>query len=216
MLLPTGMAPVRTACPPFLLTLLLLLLQLSASAAGRFQDTNQGKKDVARLSALENLSLPFLNCPFGLFVSIPEKFAGKLSDYDVVIPSEVDGSGKFISHRLTRERSQRRAHRQKRPELHFHVPLFGKKVHLQVTPNNHLLAPGFVSESGETLRRGHQNCHFVGQIKDQPGSHVAISTCKGLVSNYPTARGFSCPSFSAATFLWSVDISESSWFLMTV
>ena len=168
----------------------------------RFQDENQGKELLVLLAhttvytgvAATSAAIRQITDVFYIFqiiyVTFPfisDKFAAKLSHYDVVIPSLVDSSGGFISHNLQRRYS--RAHFDDE-DLHMHVPAFGKTFHLHVNRNSGLLGPGFVSESGEKLRQGHPDCHFVGQVKDQPGSHVAISACSGgLVSKINRGLG---------------------------
>lgn len=65
-------------------------------------------------------------------------------------------------------------------------------LHLNLSLNPHLLAPGFLTErrygglDGAQIRpRGPSRCHFLGQVWDEASVRgtAAISACDGLVSN---------------------------------
>uniref|UniRef100_A0A8C9NUI4 ADAM metallopeptidase with thrombospondin type 1 motif 14 n=1 Tax=Serinus canaria TaxID=9135 RepID=A0A8C9NUI4_SERCA len=69
--------------------------------------------------------------------------------------------------------------------LYFNVTVFGKELHLRLSPNRRLVPPGAVAEwqeDFEVLFREplQQRCLFTGDISGMPGAAVAISNCDGL------------------------------------
>ena len=109
----------------------------------------------------------------------------------------MDGEGQFISHTL--EHVLPPATRRRKRDIHedttlyYHIDIDGEPVHLKLTPNDALFAPGLVVErrrhragnvSDSTVHRIHGNtCHFRGHVIDDEESKVSLATCKGLVSH---------------------------------
>lgn len=104
-----------------------------------------------------------------------ESFIQGLKDYDIVVPSRVDQDGGFISHDIQH-------HSSKDKHMNFKIPVFNKQLHLELTKDSRFLSPGLIIETQTTQRQVNRSCHFTGRLKNQPGSTVFISTCRGLVS----------------------------------
>lgn len=151
-----------------------------------------------------------------------DEFARDLANYEVVTPAKVDQSGAHLSHHVTHHLRPHNKHRQRRSaafweeeggdhgendsRLHYKVTVDGEELHLELTPNDYLFAPGLVVERRRrsTTRRGtapshgdarveriaHNKCHFAGKVKGRPESTVAIATCDGLVSKISLFSGF--------------------------
>ncbi|XP_048584010.1 A disintegrin and metalloproteinase with thrombospondin motifs 12 isoform X2 [Nematostella vectensis] len=101
-----------------------------------------------------------------------EKFMKSLSHFDIVTPAQVNSNGDFISHAIHKDTNE--------DKLHYHVLVSGEKLHLSLTRNDDFIAPGYVlEEEGRFLYRD-RGCHFKGRLKDQPGSSVYLSNCRGL------------------------------------
>lgn len=79
--------------------------------------------------------------------------------------------------------------------LFFNVTVFGKELHLRLSANRRLVAPGAFVEWQEDFvekakERIHGDCVFTGDVSDMPDASVAISNCDGLVS-HPCMLGIS-------------------------
>lgn len=98
-----------------------------------------------------------------------------------MIPTKVDQDGTFISHAVHHDVEQGDT---EEPSIQYKIPVFGKELHLTLTPHENFIAPGFVVQEGTSLRQHNHKCHFTGRLKDQPGSTVFVSNCRGLVSIY--------------------------------
>lgn len=94
-----------------------------------------------------------------------------------------DKGGEFISHVIPQENPRDSAGNR---NVHYKIPVFGKELHLELTPRDEFLSPGLIIEESEIQRRVNQSCHFVGRLKDQPDSSVFVSNCRGLVSTWKT------------------------------
>ncbi|XP_036400161.1 A disintegrin and metalloproteinase with thrombospondin motifs 7-like [Megalops cyprinoides] len=114
--------------------------------------------------------------------------------YEVVYPSRVDGHGRFVSdsvsHRISRVQRRDTSSGEQRPlQVFYQLHHGGRDLHLNLTLNPHLLAPGFLMEhrygglEGAKIRsRGQALCHFIGQVWERTTVRggAAISTCDGL------------------------------------
>lgn len=125
----------------------------------------------------------------------------------------MDAEGRFLSHAVSAGRvaggqSRRRRRREVgvgdddewegpkeepmalRQKLYYNVTIFGREFHLRLHHNARLVAPGAKMEwhddSDSTLHSEplHDECLYVGDVKDEPGASVAISNCDGLVSGH--------------------------------
>ena len=140
---------------------------------------------------------------FHFAILLSELFASGLSHYDVSVPVRVSRDGDFLSHSVhhVRPASNRRRRRHVTADdvtddngetLHYKLRVNGSELHLELTPNHGLLAPGFVVQRRPRGYKGiqHSNitsypetaCHFQGHVRGHPGSKVALATCHGLVS----------------------------------
>ncbi|KAF3693840.1 A disintegrin and metalloproteinase with thrombospondin motifs 2 [Channa argus] len=82
------------------------------------------------------------------------------------------------------EEEQEPVTRQER--LYYNVTVFGREFHLRLHHNARLVAPGAKMEwhdDSDSIRFSeplHDECLYVGDIRDTPGATVAISNCNGL------------------------------------
>ena len=115
----------------------------------------------------------------------------RLDHYEIVVPRTVDSQGNFISHNVRKLGKTQKPEKSSLGEndLHYELSAFGRKFQFQLTPNKGFLAPGFVIESDNSIHtrqgarlRQHLNCHYVGKLKNESNSWLAMSTCNGLVS----------------------------------
>lgn len=117
---------------------------------------------------------------FFYYFTTVEKFISRLKDYEIVIPYQVDKGGEFISH-VIRQKNHRSTAETK--NVHYKIPAFGKQLHLELSKETTFLSPGLIIEEEKTQRQVNHSCHFTGRLKDQPGSPVFVSNCRGLVSH---------------------------------
>ena len=101
-------------------------------------------------------------------------------EHHIVFPYEVDTDDNFVTHNIH--------HRTKRsletPDIHYHIPFKNERFHLELKPNDGLMIFGLEVEwSSGKRRRADRNCHFIGSVRNYTKSSVAISNCRGLVSN---------------------------------
>ena len=104
----------------------------------------------------------------------------------------MDHAGNFLTHELSfaRIRSRRDATDKSYVDthnVHYKVKAFGKHLHLKLKENKKLLSPNFkvevIGHKGKVLKTHKmRNCHYTGTVKSHKRSRVAISNCKGLVS----------------------------------
>lgn len=113
----------------------------------------------------------------------------------MVHPTRVDAKGHFLSNFLShnaRRLQRREAARGSAGSDRVFYRLWhgGHSLHLNLTLNQHLLAPGFLTETrsggldGARLRSpGRSRCHFLGEVWREAAveGSAAISACDGLV-----------------------------------
>nr|XP_033798962.1 A disintegrin and metalloproteinase with thrombospondin motifs 14 isoform X2 [Geotrypetes seraphini] len=129
-----------------------------------------------------------------------ERFSGKLSEYDVIVPISTDRQGRYLSHvvsagdtrhsrrsgkRAARSASDQMATPAEEQRVYFNLTVFGQEVHLCVKPNRRLVAPGASAEWQEDFQELfrqpiRRECLFTGNVTGMPGAAVAISNCDGL------------------------------------
>ncbi|XP_074650847.1 A disintegrin and metalloproteinase with thrombospondin motifs 6-like [Tubulanus polymorphus] len=127
-------------------------------------------------------------------------FVSNLENHEIIIPQKVSEDGQFLSHKLMQYYHIPKTHRQKRDisgenrvpdsNVHYKISVRNKTLHLTLSPNHRLTSPGMVTErwkrkfgnisDATIVRKRGKSCHFSGEIKGQPNSRVAISTCDGL------------------------------------
>ncbi|KAG7274056.1 hypothetical protein CRUP_030778 [Coryphaenoides rupestris] len=147
--------------------------------------------------------------------SSQEEFLSYLDHYQLTVPVRVDENGDFLSYSLKHRRPGGGGSRRRRgagdpppaasgnldpglgraepPEgpsprsrLFYRLSAYGKRFHLNLTLNPHLVAKHFTVEywGREGLAWRHDlvdSCHYVGFLENQNGtSRVALSNCKGL------------------------------------
>ncbi|XP_068570741.1 A disintegrin and metalloproteinase with thrombospondin motifs 2-like isoform X2 [Cebidichthys violaceus] len=151
----------------------------------------------------------FLLPTSGLYIaSSVDSLQHVLGEYGLVRPISVDAEGRFLSHvvsasRMAGGQSRRRRRREVgvgndewegpreepmafRQRLYYNVTIFGREFHLRLHHNARLVAPGAKMEwhdDSDSTRHSeplHDECLYVGDIKDTPGASVAISNCDGL------------------------------------
>ncbi|KAK2904079.1 A disintegrin and metalloproteinase with thrombospondin motifs 2-like isoform X2 [Channa argus] len=90
------------------------------------------------------------------------------------------------------EEEQEPVTRQER--LYYNVTVFGREFHLRLHHNARLVAPGAKMEwhdDSDSIRFSeplHDECLYVGDIRDTPGATVAISNCNGLAGLIKTEQ----------------------------
>lgn len=104
----------------------------------------------------------------------------------------MESNGKFVSHVVRKPRRKLDLEEKRNNDernacedglLHVEVPIHkGKKLRLRLSKNTKFIAPGLVIEKEGKIRQFNPDCHYQGQIIDQPNSSVSISYCQGLVS----------------------------------
>ncbi|XP_074862574.1 A disintegrin and metalloproteinase with thrombospondin motifs 7 isoform X2 [Carettochelys insculpta] len=112
------------------------------------------------------------------------------SGYDDVHPIRVDESGSFLSYNLAHHAIHKRDLSSRSNlfsfyELHYK----GQRLKFNLSINNNLLAPGFVSErryggitNAKIQSYRHNSCHMIGEVQNWAlkGGLAALSTCDGL------------------------------------
>ncbi|XP_064932923.1 A disintegrin and metalloproteinase with thrombospondin motifs 7 [Columba livia] len=112
------------------------------------------------------------------------------SSSDIVHPIKVDESGLFLSYDLSHRALHRRSPSSRSKFLAFYELHYkGQPLKFNLSLNNNLLAPGFVSErryggiaSAKIQPRTSHSCHMIGEVRSRalPGGLAALSTCDGL------------------------------------
>ncbi|NXS63893.1 ATS7 metalloproteinase, partial [Brachypteracias leptosomus] len=112
------------------------------------------------------------------------------SSSDIVHPIKVDESGAFLSYDLSHRALHRRSPSSRSKSLAFYELHYkGQPLKFNLSLNNHLLAPGFVSErrfrgiAGAKIQsHTYNSCHMLGEVRGRApgGGLAALSTCDGL------------------------------------
>uniref|UniRef100_A0A452J3A9 Uncharacterized protein n=1 Tax=Gopherus agassizii TaxID=38772 RepID=A0A452J3A9_9SAUR len=122
----------------------------------------------------------------GLTQTVLQQYSG----YDVVHPVRVDESGSFLSYDLAYRAIHKRALSSRNNFLSFYELHYkGQHLKFNLSINNNLLAPGFVSErryggitNAKIQSYNHNFCHMLGEVQNWAlkGGLAALSTCDGL------------------------------------
>ncbi|XP_026711839.1 A disintegrin and metalloproteinase with thrombospondin motifs 7 [Athene cunicularia] len=122
-------------------------------------------------------------------VRAPEP-AQPYSSSDIVHPIKVDESGSFLSYDLSHRALHRRSPSPRSKSLAFYELHYkGQPLKFNLSLNNNLLAPGFVSErryggiaTAKIQSHAYNSCHMIGEVRSRalPGGLAALSTCDGL------------------------------------
>ncbi|NXX77691.1 ATS7 metalloproteinase, partial [Urocolius indicus] len=112
------------------------------------------------------------------------------SSSDIVHPIKVDESGSFLSYDLSHRVLQRRSPSSRSNFLAFYELHYkGQALKFNLSLNNKLLAPGFVSErryggiaSAKIQPQAYNSCHMIGEVRSRAlaGGLAVLSTCDGL------------------------------------
>ncbi|NXI71696.1 ATS7 metalloproteinase, partial [Anseranas semipalmata] len=112
------------------------------------------------------------------------------SSSDIVHPIKVDESGSFLSYDLSHRALYRRSLSSKSKFLTFYELHYrGQPLKFNLSLNNNLLAPGFVSErryggiaDAQIQSHTYNSCHMIGEVQSRTlkGGLAALSTCDGL------------------------------------
>uniref|UniRef100_A0A8C3IRX7 ADAM metallopeptidase with thrombospondin type 1 motif 7 n=1 Tax=Chrysemys picta bellii TaxID=8478 RepID=A0A8C3IRX7_CHRPI len=123
-------------------------------------------------------------------VFFTETVLQQYSGYDVVHPVRVDESGSFLSYDLAHRAIHKRALSSRNNLLSFYELHYkGQHLKFNLSVNNNLLAPGFVSErryggitNAKIQSYNHNFCHMIGEVQNWAlkGGLAALSTCDGL------------------------------------
>lgn len=112
-------------------------------------------------------------------------------EYDVTSPFQADESGNFLSYKL-HEHARRKRDADEPNVWYYQVKAFGMSLHLNLTKNSNVLAPGLVVEkvnkNGSTeYSEPPHTAFYDGHVSSDPSSFVAIGNHDGLVSAILTA-----------------------------
>ncbi|NXL36579.1 ATS7 metalloproteinase, partial [Glaucidium brasilianum] len=112
------------------------------------------------------------------------------SSSDIVHPIKVDESGSFLSYNLSHRALHRRSPSPRSKSLAFYELRYkGQPLKFNLSLNNNLLAPGFVSErryggiaTAKIQSHTYNSCHMIGEVQSRAllGGLAALSTCDGL------------------------------------
>ncbi|NWH26515.1 ATS7 metalloproteinase, partial [Grus americana] len=112
------------------------------------------------------------------------------SSSDIVHPIKVDESGSFLSYDLSHRALHRRSPSSRSKFLAFYELRYkGQPLKFNLSLNNNLLAPGFVSErryggiaTAKIQSHTYNSCHMIGEVQSRAltGGLAALSTCDGL------------------------------------
>ncbi|KAJ7328150.1 metalloendopeptidase [Desmophyllum pertusum] len=108
----------------------------------------------------------------------------KVPEYDVTSPFQADESGNFLSYKL-HEHARRKRDADEPNAWYYQVEAFGMSLHLNLTKNTNVLAPGLVVEkvnkngSKEHSKLPH-TAFYDGHVTSDPNSLVAIGNHDGL------------------------------------
>ncbi|XP_078380418.1 A disintegrin and metalloproteinase with thrombospondin motifs 6-like isoform X1 [Oculina patagonica] len=108
----------------------------------------------------------------------------EVPEYDVTSPFQADESGNFLSNKL-HEHARRKRDADESNVWYYQVKAFGMSLHLNLTKNTNLLAPGLVVEkvnkNGSTEYSDPLHTAFYdGHVSSDPSSVVAIGNHDGL------------------------------------
>lgn len=141
--------------------------------------------------SMENINKQY--CMF-LLARLPTKntlWWNVVPQYDVTSPFQADESGNFLSYKFHEHARQKRGADE--PNVwYYHVEAFGMSLHLNLTKNSNVLAPGMVVEtvnkngSTEYSKPPHTSL-YDGHVTSDPNSMVAVGNHDGLVSVIQTA-----------------------------
>uniref|UniRef100_A0A8C3CIJ7 ADAM metallopeptidase with thrombospondin type 1 motif 7 n=1 Tax=Cairina moschata TaxID=8855 RepID=A0A8C3CIJ7_CAIMO len=115
---------------------------------------------------------------------------GRGAGGDIVHPIKVDETGAFLSYDLSHRVLHRRSLSSKSKFLTFYEMHYkGQPLKFNLSLNNNLLAPGFVSErryggiaDAKIQSHTYNSCHMIGEVQSRTlkGGLAALSTCDGL------------------------------------
>uniref|UniRef100_A0A8C3IN66 ADAM metallopeptidase with thrombospondin type 1 motif 7 n=1 Tax=Chrysemys picta bellii TaxID=8478 RepID=A0A8C3IN66_CHRPI len=141
-------------------------------------------------TCLMKLSYLFGTVSSGTFCKNKGTVLQQYSGYDVVHPVRVDESGSFLSYDLAHRAIHKRALSSRNNLLSFYELHYkGQHLKFNLSVNNNLLAPGFVSErryggitNAKIQSYNHNFCHMIGEVQNWAlkGGLAALSTCDGL------------------------------------
>lgn len=111
---------------------------------------------------------------------LPEEFAKRLPEFEVVKPALVSRNRTFLSYDLAGSSV-------KQEELNILFRAFGGEFFLNLRKNHELVSSEFSSAilsrvaTSEPSSRP-RDCYYIGVLAEEPRSSVALSNCHGLVS----------------------------------
>uniref|UniRef100_A0A8V5H0P4 Uncharacterized protein n=1 Tax=Melopsittacus undulatus TaxID=13146 RepID=A0A8V5H0P4_MELUD len=165
---------------------------LTVSARGRRSAAVPGASHPRRGGAAAGAHRPPLPASPSPSPAAPSSDAGpgRAPHSDIVHPIKVDESGSFLSYDLSHRALHRRSPSSRSTfpafyELHYK----GQPLKFNLSLNNNLLAPGFVTErrfggiaSAKIQPHTYNSCHMIGEVRSRvlQGGPAALSTCDGL------------------------------------
>lgn len=104
-------------------------------------------------------------------------------------PYEADSSGDYISHMVIHQQRKKRSTYLGGESLYFKLNGFGQEFHVELRTSEGLIPPGFMVQTfGKRGLKSVEHyqpeelCFYQGALMSHNNSSVALSTCKGLVS----------------------------------
>nr|XP_023669699.1 A disintegrin and metalloproteinase with thrombospondin motifs 16-like isoform X1 [Paramormyrops kingsleyae] len=111
------------------------------------------------------------------------------TEFDIVVPYEVDSQGGYISHAVAHHHRRKRSANGAGPSetVHFKLHGLGREFHLELRPAGGLLAPGFTVQTlgkngtkNSLPYREDDHCFYQGSLRSSAESLVALATCAGM------------------------------------
>ena len=131
--------------------------------------------------------------------SFSDEFLQSLEEYEIVVPSRVTREGSHVTYNIHPGHSLRRRSAdpdvQSGNSIHYNININNEPHILKLKHNWNLISPGLVIERKQSrfknvtdsrfsyLDERKTNCHYHGDIANQPGSKVALALCNGMVSS---------------------------------
>ncbi|XP_073256310.1 A disintegrin and metalloproteinase with thrombospondin motifs 18-like [Porites lutea] len=144
---------------------------------------NRGKEDGAHFTDFnpENLHLRMKRSELEEYFGVSSY--EKVPKYEITPPFQADEDGSFLSHTLEEHARQKRETGE--PRFWFYnVKAFGMSLHLNLTKNEQLMAPGMKVErhfnGTVTSEDPPKNSFLIGHVSSLAGSSVAVSNEEGL------------------------------------
>ncbi|XP_060601173.1 A disintegrin and metalloproteinase with thrombospondin motifs 7-like isoform X2 [Ruditapes philippinarum] len=136
---------------------------------------------------------------------LKDEFLQTLQEYDIVVPARVTEIGHHLTYEINPRHSLRRrsvdSNVQSDDNIHYNIKINNENHILRLRHNKNLIAPSLVIErmrnrfknvtdsTFKFLEDSKKNCHFHGDISNQPGTKAAVGLCNGMQGFIHTKHG---------------------------